>query len=293
VTLWQLKVFTTVAKTGSFTEAGKLLQITQPSATTLVQSLSRELAVKLFEKLGTKTHLTSAGQEALRYAHQMLGKEEELRRRMEELSGLKKGSLKIGGSVVAGASFLPAAVLRFVKKNPGFDIDLKIHRSEDLEKMLLAGDLDVAVMGIAPRSPLVVGKVFREEDVVVIAPPNHPLTKRRSVPLKLLANEHLISTLRNIMKQKFLEKGLSFVPSVQVNLDIGSRDVVRSAVASGLGIGFLSKCHVVNDVKAGRIQILNVPELKLKRSLYLAVHKNRQHSPLMQSFMEYLIQYRE
>jgi DNA-binding transcriptional LysR family regulator len=83
------------------------------------------------------------------------------------------------------------------------------------------------------------------------------------------------------------------VPSVQVNLDIGSRDVVRSAVASGLGIGFLSKCHVVNDVKAGRIQILNVPELKLKRALYLAVHKNRQHSPLMQSFMEYLIQYRE
>jgi DNA-binding transcriptional LysR family regulator len=293
VTLWQLKVFTTVAKTGSFTEAGKILQITQPSATTLVQALSRELAVKLFEKLGTKTHLTSAGEEALRYAHQILGKEEEFRRRMEELSGLKKGSLKIGGSVVAGASFLPAAVLRFVKKNPGFDIALKIHRSEDLEKMLLAGDLDVAVMGIAPRSSLVIGKVFREEDVVVIAPPNHPLTRRRSVPLKLLANEHLISTLRNIMKQKFLEKGLSFVPSVQVNLDIGSRDVVRSAVASGLGIGFLSKCHVVNDVKAGRIQILNVPELKLKRSLYLAVHKNRQHSPLMQSFMEYLIQYRE
>ncbi|HEY3302948.1 MAG TPA: LysR family transcriptional regulator [Candidatus Binatia bacterium] len=293
MTLWQLKVFTTVAKTGSFTKAAKLLQITQPSATTLVQSLSRELGVKLFEKLGIKTRITSAGEEALRYAHQILGKEDDFRKRMEEFSGLKKGTLRIGGSVVAGASFLPAAVQQFKRENPDFEVDLKIQRSDDLEKMLLEGELDVAVMGVAPRSPLIVAKPFREEEVVVIAPPNHPLTKKRSIPLKLLAKERLISTLHNIMKQKFVEKGLSFVPSLQVNLDIGSRDVVRNAVGSGLGIGFLSKCHVVNDVKAGRIKILNVPQLKLKRALYIAVHKNRQHSALMRSFTGFLATCRE
>ncbi|HEY3302954.1 MAG TPA: LysR family transcriptional regulator [Candidatus Binatia bacterium] len=298
MTLWQLKVFSTVAKTGSFTKAAKALQITQPSTTTLVQSLSRELGVKLFEKLGIKIHVTSAGEEALRYAHQILGKEDEFRRSMEEFNVLKKGTLRIGGSVVAGASFLPAAIQQFKEEHPDFEVALKIERSDDLEKMLLEGELDVAIMGFAPRSRLVAGKALREEEVVVICPPNHPFTTKRAVPLKLLAAERLISAekgilLRDLVEQKFIERGLSFVPSLQVNLDIGSRDVVRNAVASGLGIGFLSKCLVVNDVAAGRIKILNVPELKLKRIMYLAVHKNRQHSALMKSFTDHLSKYGE
>jgi DNA-binding transcriptional LysR family regulator len=298
MTLWQLKTFATVAREGSFTKAANALNISQPSVSSLVIGLQKELGVKLFEKFGMKPHLTEAGGRVLQLVESALATIEKIPEEMDEVRGLKKGRIRVGGSVVAGGSFLPAAVRQFERTHPGFEITLKIQRTGDLERMLLEGELDVANLGFAPRSSLVVAEPFREEEVAVIAPPNHPLTKKRSVPLKLLATQHLISTekgvrFRDMVEQKFVAQGLSFAPSIQVNLDIGSRDVVRSAVASGLGIGFLSKCHVVNDVRAGRIKILNVPELKLKRAMYLAVHRNRQHSALVQSFTEYLARYRE
>lgn len=91
-----------------------------------------------------------------------------------------------------------------------------------------------------------------------------------------------------MLEKKFAEKGIPPISAVEVNLQMGSRDAIRGVVANGLGIGFLSKVHVTSDVKAGRLKILKVPELNIKRTMYIVVHKNQQRSPLVRAFIEFL-----
>jgi len=297
MTLYQLKVFVMVAGLKSFTESAHSLRVRQPSVSLLMQSLQRELDVRLFERLGHKVHLTRAGEELQRIAEEILAKAEGIRERMDEIKGLKKGKISIGGSGIATTLFLPVAIQSFKKECPGVEVNLTIHRSEILEKKLLEGEIDLAILSWLPRSPLLINELYIEDDVVVIAPPKHPLTKKRSVSLTLLAKEPLITyekgtPVRNMVEKKFAEKGLLSVTALEVGLQMGSRDAIRGAVASGLGIGFLSRCHVASDVQAGRLKILRVPELNIKRTMYITVHKNQQSSPLVQAFIEFLRRYK-
>ena len=269
-----------------------MLRIGQSSITALVSSLSRELGVKLFEKFGVKSRLTNFGEEWFRLSGEILGKVDEARQRMAEVSGLKRGKILVGGSSSAASSFLPAAVQEFKSKHAGIEVVLKIERSETLERKLIEGDLDAAVMGQSPRSPLLQAQAYREEEIVAIAPPKHPLLKRRSVPLKLIAKEPLIangtgSYVRQLVEKRFNEIKLPFAPALEVT-DHMSGEAIKSAVAGGLGIGFITKCHVLSDITAGKIRVLKTPDLKLKRTMYLVVHRNRQNSLLVRTFVGFL-----
>ena len=293
MTLHQLKVFIKVAEMQSFTEAGKALHLSQPSASALVQDLVRELKCKLFERRGIKISLTQEGTVLLRRARKALAILEGAGDEIDEIRGLKKGKIRVGGSTLAACSFLPVAVQAFKKRHSGINVILKIHGSDGLERKLLEGELDLAVLGRAPQSSKLVGEPFRDDEVVVIAPPKHPLTKRRSVSLKLLSKEPFItpekdSLTRGMVERSFFEKGLPFVPVLEVGAEFGARDAIRSAVANGLGIGFFAKSHALADISAGRLKVLKVPELNLKRTLYIAVHKTRQNSPLILTFTDFL-----
>lgn len=293
MTLHQLKVFATVAKLRNFTQAAETLDIRQPSVSLLVKGLERELQVKLFERLGNKVHLTTAGEALLHDVEAILSRVEGIKERMDEIRGLKKVRIRVGGSALAAASFLPVAVEKFKKEHQGIEVILKIQRTEDLEKGLLEGELDIAIAGWPLRSPLLLAEPYLEEEMVAIAPPRHPLTRKRFVSLKTLAQEPLIAPERGIrtrelLEQRFAQKAIPFAPLVEFSAQTGARDTIRSAVAGGLGIGFVAKCHATGDIKAGRVKLLKVPELNLKRTMYIVIHKSRQASSLAQAFRDFL-----
>jgi LysR family transcriptional regulator, low CO2-responsive transcriptional regulator len=229
----------------------------------------------------------------LRHTQQALAVLEGTKDEIAEVHGLKQGKLAVGGSAIAGATFLPEVVQRFKKNNPEVEVSLSIERSDILENKLLRGDLDMAVLGRATQSPLLIVDLYREEEVAVIASPKHPLAGKRSVPLELIAKEPLIvhekgTAVRDMVERRFAERRLPLVPALEVPMQVGTRDAIRSSVMNRLGIGFLPKCHVLSDVEAGRLKFLNVPGLKLKRSLYIAVPKNRETSPLCRAFVSFL-----
>jgi len=293
MTLHQLKVFVAVAKLGSFTQASETLHISQPSLSSLVSGLARELGAKLFERLGNKMHLTTAGERVLVRAEEILAKADGIKEEIGELTGLKKGRIRVGGSGLSGASFLTVAVQAFRKNNPEIDVFLKIEGSGVLEKQLLEGELDLAMLGRQPQSSLLAREPYHEEEVVAIAPPSHPLAKRRSVPLELLAQELFVmnnkgSVIRDTVERTFAERGLSLKIALEVNILFGGRDAIRAAVANGLGIAFVTHCHARADIKAGRLKVVKVADLKLRRTLYMATHKNRQKSPLVQVLRDFL-----
>jgi len=106
MTLHQLKVFAKVAELQSFTEAAKALRLTQPSVSSLVQGLARELRYKLFERHGLRIALTPEGKVLLRRAQEALAIIEDTKDEIDEIHGLKKGKIVVGGSPIPVASFL-------------------------------------------------------------------------------------------------------------------------------------------------------------------------------------------
>jgi len=292
MTLHQLKAFVTVADHGSITEAAKTLELRQPSVTLLIQNLERELKVKLFERLGNKIRLTGTGEKVLQHTEEILAEVDRITEEINEIKGLGSGKIKVGGSGLAGASFLLLAVQMFKEKYPGIEVQLNIEKSAMLEKMLLEGQIDIAIQGNS-RSPLLVMVPYYEEEIVAIAPPSHPLTKKTSVSFELLADQPIVinrkgTFTRDLVERKFAERELTIKPALEVNIQYASRDAIRRAVANGLGIGFSPKYLIMDHVKAGRLKILKVPQLNLKRTLYITVHKNRQRSPLVKAFMSFL-----
>lgn len=298
MTLHQLEVFTTVAKLKSFTLASEKLRVRQPSISLLVQSLARELGVKLFERLGNKVYLTEAGKKLLQRAEEILGKVEVIWEGIDEIKGLKKGKLAIGGSATAAASSLPLLVQNFKKGHPGLEISLHIHQSDLLEKKLLDGELDLAILSRRARSHLLLSEPYREEEILVIASPDHSLAKRQSVSLELLAKQPLIANekytpIRDMVEEKFIAEKLPFKPVLEVNYDAGATDAIRSAVASDVGIGFLAQCHVASDLAAGRLKALTVPALQLKQGMYITVHKRKKSSSFVEAFIDFLRENKE
>lgn len=299
MTLHQLRVFTTVAEFKSFTKAAEKLEVRQPSVTLLVRSLQQELGAKLFERLGNNVRLTRAGEELFNRVQGILARVDILKDALDEIQGLKKGKLSVGGSAMAGASFLPAAIQAFQKQQTGVDVFLSIEPSKVLEKMLLEGQIDIGILGQASQSPHLLCRPFRQDKIIVIAPPNHPLTKKRSVPLEVLAQERFVvgkkgeSPIRDGVERIFAEKGLTLVPALEVTSSFGSRDIVRTAIADGIGVGFSYMCQAGWEIKAGRLKVLRVPELNLTRTQYVVVHKSRQNSPMVRAFNTFLKNYKD
>jgi DNA-binding transcriptional LysR family regulator len=298
MTLHQLRVFVKVAEVQSFTEAAKTLGLTQPSVSSLIQGLVDELKYELFERHGIKISLTPEGDVFVRRARDALAIIDGTQGEIDEIHGLKKGRVVVGGSPIPAASFLTEAVQTFKKQHPGVQVILKIQSNSSLERQLLDREIDVALVSWATQSPLLRAEVYIEEQIVAIAPPGHPLSKKRAVTLRTLAKESLIASdsgiqTRDMVEQKFARKGIPFVPAIQISAQIGARDAIRNAVASGLGIGFIARCHAVADIEAGRVKVLNVPELNIKRPIYIVTPKNRQLSTLAQAFKDFLRRYRD
>ncbi|MGH7830877.1 MAG: LysR substrate-binding domain-containing protein, partial [Candidatus Binatia bacterium] len=224
-----------------------------------------------------------------------VGKVEGMKDEIDKIQGSKTGEISVGGTAGAAASFLPVAVQRFKEKHRGVLVKLRVYSSQALENELLEGDLDVAVLGRAPRSSLLIGKPYRKEEIVVIAPPNHPLTRRSSVPLEMIAKEPIIAQtgtiLREMVEQRFAEMGFPFTPVLEIESPSGGREAIKNAVASGLGLSFISSCHVAADNKAGSLKVLNTPELNLRKTLHIVVHKNRRRAFLVKAFINFLACY--
>ncbi len=221
-----------------------------------------------------------------------------LKEKVDEITGARKGKLIIVGSLLPGYSFLPLAVHKFSRQHPGIDVSLKVEGSSFIEKALLEGEIDIAIVSRVPQSSLLVVRNYRDEEIVVVASSNHPLAKKRSVSLGDLSKESFImgkrgeSQIRDDVESLFAKKGVSLSVGLEVSSSFGSGNVIRTAVIAGLGLGFIIRESVKWYTKAGQLKILIAPEIKLKRRIVVAVHKNRKKSQLVRAFDEFFKRYK-
>jgi DNA-binding transcriptional LysR family regulator len=248
--LRHLRCLVAVARHGSFTKAGEELHLAQSAISQHVRRLEQELGVDVFRRSSRSVDLTPEGRLVLAYAQRVLSEVEGMHAELEEMTGLLRGEVRIGGMYPTGVYDLPAVLADFRAQHSGVSIHMFEGTQDGLLDMLRTDDLDCVFTAVDPDR---IGNEFAatllwEDEFVVAMPLDHPLSARDHVTLEELAGEDLIayrenSALRLRLEHKMGEQGLeprnAFVCTEMA--------AVRTLASKGLGVTVIPRSAAEED----------------------------------------------
>ena len=289
-TLRQLRVFESAARHLSLTRAAEELHLTPPAISMQIRQLETHANAELFERVGRRLRLTEAGEEVLGHTRQVLGHIRAAEEAIAGLGSLEQGLLDVG-VINAGDHFFPWLVAAFRERHPRIRTRLAVGNRDDLLERLTAHALDLAVMSHPPTERTFVAEPFAPHPHVIVARADHPMAKRRRIPLERIAEEPLItrepgSATRLAMDQAFAEARI--VP--RIDMEIASNETIKQAVAAGFGLGFLSQHCIEQEVSLGRLAILRVEGFPVMRQWYVVHRRGRRLPRIAEAFAQFLVQ---
>lgn len=289
MTLHQLRIFVTVAKRGSFSRAAEELHISQPSASIQVADLERALGIDLFEQVGRQIHLTEAGRVLEDYARRILDLAEEARTAVSETTGLRRGHLAIGASPTPGTYLLPRIIAAFQERYPQISVSLQIAVTPEVGERLMRHELDLAVVGGTIHTPGLQAERFLDDEIVLVAAPTHPLAAAGSTRAIALRDHRVILPERGSDTRGAVDEALSAAGhAVSPAMELTGNEAIKEAVAAGLGVALLSRLAARTEIAAGRLVVISVSDLVIRRHFSIVRLKDRRLSQAVRAFIEML-----
>ena len=270
----QLAAFCAVVERKSFSQAAERLGVTQPAVSLQVRALEKRLGTQLLDRSGRRVEPTEAGLRLYRGAQRLLALEEQL---LDELAGEGEGEL--GGELKLGASTGPAAVVvplllgEFQRDHPRVHVALTVSDTQTIVERVAARELEFGIVGASRRHRGVAFEPFFDDEVILACPPGHPFSGR-TIPLDELRGDSLIvmqegAGVRQIVEDELRALGLR-LRDLDVRLELGLQESVRSAVQAGYGVAFISRTAVEPELAAGTLAAARVEGLEAKREISLA-----------------------
>jgi DNA-binding transcriptional LysR family regulator len=240
--LRQLRYLDAVARRRSFTQAAEDLHIAQSALSQQVSRLERELGVELLRRTTRRVEVTEAGELVLARARRSLAEADGLRADLDDLLGLARGTLRLGGVPPVGPVHPAALIADFSRGHPGVSITVREDVAFRLLDQLRGGDLDV-VMALVDVEGLegIEGVRLLEEELVVIAAPDHPFARAKRVRVERLAGEALVTPgARSALRDALL----ALVPGGRIVAEVNQLETVREFTARGLGVTLMPRSIV-------------------------------------------------
>jgi DNA-binding transcriptional LysR family regulator len=269
-----LAVFLVACETKNFSEAGRQLHLSQPAISQTINNLEKHFETKLFIRQGRSIYLTEIGQALRPMAQELVS----AARRMEEsvfsLQGEVVGEFEIGCSTASGKYLLPNLIARFRRIFPLVRINVLVTSRKSVINKLISGEV---AMGISSRRidhRDLEYKDFFTDEVILIAPADHPWADYRRIYPDDLLDEPMIlreesaGTLE-VLKNGLLEHDISF-DMLKVAMGLGNAEAIEIAVEEGIGVAFISRLAAARGLDLGRIVEVEVEGMKLLRKIYLA-----------------------
>jgi DNA-binding transcriptional LysR family regulator len=286
----QLRAFCEVVERRSFSQAAERLGITQPAVSLQVRALEKRLGTQLLDRSGRRVEPTEAGQRLYRAAQRMLAVEGQL---FEELSGddgKLRGELALGASTGPGGTVVPVLLGEFQRANPELSVALSVSDTNHVIDQVAERALELGVVGAAPRHRGVVFEPFFRDEVVLAVPPGHPFAGRQ-VSVQELRNESLIlmqegAGVRQVIEDE-LRRGPVRLRDLNVRLELGLQESVKSAVAAGFGVTFISRSGVEAELAAGTLEAARVKDLEPAREISLVRPAGRSPSRAAEAFVDF------
>lgn len=267
INLHHLRLFSAVVDEGGFTKAARTLHLSQPAISKSLNELERQLHVKLLDRSGRSIRLTDAGRLLHGRARELFGVERAAERELRELRGLKRGVLRVAASTTIATYLLPPVLGRFRLRHPGVRLRISSANTRTVAKMLLESRVDVALVeGPISHSRITV-EPWVDDELVVIAPPDHPASKRLVTTAELSDFPFLVrepgSGTRAVSQRALARHGVRLTNTTR----IGGTEAIKQAVAAGLGLAIVSRAAAADQIALGRIAVVAVDGLVIRRAL--------------------------
>ncbi len=292
-----LEIFSKVVELESFSKAAEAVFLAQATVSERIASLESKIGVRLLDRLGRKVVPTAAGELLHKHATLLLEMKATAQQEIDRFLGLEEGEIALGGSTIPGEYILPNLIGQFNQKHPHLAVNLTIADSSRIEKAILAGKLEIGVIGsIGSKSeaPTLLCQKLWQDELVLAVPTKHPWAKRKSIPLELLYNEPFILRERGSGTLKILEtylneNKLNALHAFDVRARFGSSTAIKEGIKAGLGLSILSKRALGTEIKAGLIKTLRVEGLSMTRNFYMIRNRQRIASPPCQAMLNFLM----
>ena len=289
-TLQQLKLFEAVSRNSSFTRAAEELFLTQPAVSIQIKRLEEQVGLPLFEVVGKKIFPTVAGKAMYKASVDILGRAEELKNTVEELKGEVKGPLQLS-VVTTSKYFMPHLLGTFLQQYPEVEPKLKFTNRANVIERLINNEDDFVVMGQIPDDKNLETYPFLENILGIVAPPNHPLAKKKNIQLKELANERILereigSGTRFVFDNMMEKEGLKVEPY----MELGSSEAIKQAVMAGLGIAVMSFYGLGLERAAGKLVLLDVEGFPVRRRWYVVHLKGKKLSLVAKTYLDFILE---
>jgi DNA-binding transcriptional LysR family regulator len=290
--LWQLNVFCNVVEQRSFSKAGRIVHLSQPTVSSHIKDLEDHFGTRLVDRLARQAVPTKAGDLLYGYARQILALRDQTEAVMADFLGHIKGHLIIGGSTIPGGYLLPRVIGIFANAYPSVQMTLRVADTSEIVDAIIAGKVEIGVVGALSENTQLSQVALVDDVLKLVVPADHKWASRKRISLKLLMGEPLIvrepgsGTLRAFIEH--LEHKGYTMNALNVVAEMGSTEAIRQGIKSRVGISILSEIAVAEDIRSGQLKALSVEGLPLKRSFYLTTHKQRTLSPLCRTFIDFL-----
>jgi DNA-binding transcriptional LysR family regulator len=282
-----LAIFQAVASSASVSGGALRLHISQSAVSKQLGEFERHLGAILFDRLPRGVRLTEAGRLLLGYANRLFAIEAEAEQALGDLQHLRRGRIAIGASRSIGGYLLPPLLAAYRRRHPGVELSLQVENTESVERKLIAGEIDIGFTEGMLGSELLDYQLFAQDELVLIAAPDHPAVARAPLPLAALAEFPLLmhepgSGTRAITEKALAAKKLSLRPA----MTLASTEALKQTVATGIGLAILSAVAIRTEVEAGILAVVPVQGLRIQRPLHRVQLKNAWHSPSLEAFVQ-------
>jgi DNA-binding transcriptional LysR family regulator len=287
----QLATFCAVVERESFSQAAERLGVTQPAVSLQVRALEERLGQQLLDRSGRRVAPTEAGRRLYRSAQRILQLEEQLLEDVAELDGGSlSGTLALAASTGPGAHLVPLLLCEFQREHPELRVALSIWDTQAVIERVAERQVELGIVGASRRNRSLVFEPLARDEIVLAVPSDHPAAGKELSVDDLRAERLVVmqegAGVRQVVEEELRRAGLR-LRSLDPRLELGLQESVKSAVAAGYGVTFISRTAIEGELAAGTLASARVAGLEPSRQLYVVRAKGRAPTRAAKAFLEF------
>ncbi|MBZ5683047.1 MAG: LysR family transcriptional regulator [Acidobacteriia bacterium] len=288
----QLETFLEVARHVSFSRAAEKRFRTQPAISSQIRALEEEVGAKLFDRSGGKVCLTAAGKAFQKYAEETLEARKAMLVTLAEMERVPRGEIVVGANEGTCLHILPEVFAGFKKLYPDVSVNIKRSDYAKILESVIDNSVDFGVVSLPVTDNRLTSVLIHRDELVLIAPPQHPLSKLKSVTVAEIAKFPLVvpklGHTRDGIEQLFQERRLK--PNYTMELD--SSELLKRFVAADVGLGFIASSNVQEDVRARVLVAVPIADAQIRRDLALVFRKDKALSRAALAFIDIAVKHK-
>ena len=281
-----LKVFCDLVETESFTKAARINEVTQSAVSQQISSLERIFKVLLIERSKKRFRLTREGQVLYEHSKQIVRTYEGLRTRLQEIGKVISGTIRLATIYSIGLHDLPPYLKAFLKAYPGVNVHVEYRRANQVYEDVIGNVVDLGLVAYPARDAKLEIYPLRQDTLVLICHPQHPLAKSKNVRVKALAGLKFIGFEPDIPTRKALDK-IFKEQSVQVRnvMEFDNIETVKRAVEIDAGVAIVPLRTVLQEVSKQTLAQVTLENGQFHRPLAAIYKKSKVLTPAIKEFL--------